>query len=1506
MKLRTRKAKHRLVQNWCNQHGGTTCKISEWAASKLKTSYAKFSARYGKKGAIAIMAAMAATMPIPGNILAVLGVAEGVRAVATRITGNASINDIVEDVRDLAEQLGLDFDEQSFVEAYQREITTNESRIDMPQIRKEHFEDFLDYIRQHTTLDYEDAVDPHDLNAIQSEYSQERVDAIPDEKLEWPILVSKDGYVLDGNHRWIRAGQKGVTIPVLRIGLNRDDALELARSFPQAEYVRNWCNQYGGDTCRTSSPNAKEDEGTEPRDRPDREIHHLGVKRVVEDLKKSWKYKGEVRVLDQDGPQFERGGVQWREGGNCVLSTGLVTIHSGTAGESVEAIERLTAHEFMHGAFEKAYQQYDEDRRQLRGDQIKANGELKPEYKDQYPTYSRMHYFREAVPIDQFIKDDGVSPYSEAYWRDYKDGKVTFHIAVHETLAEIAGIHQQTGVLHGSKLYRDYYKAVRDEYRVLTGSQRARRGVGVTSNQDFDHVLYLTSDLLPIEDLAQAVYLRWWRGSENGWATKAAPVKNESLAQRLTARAKRKLARNARKPGVGPNKIDPTMTASLRRGFIAKVRAKFALLRGRLRKLVVEEDAFGLQAGNDLKMAHNAFCPTGAGGGQDNSCSPTSTPSEEDTGNFLERIESGELDDSDPRVSEIGAALTDEHSKSVAKDSSGKIVAAISYRKGKFATEIHQLGSLQKGLGRTLIDRLGPGKLIAKTVRDEARGFYERLGFRPSRQNPEDMVREPTTNRYQFETSPEKIKKFQEWLRQQFRSTITGKTDEQLWKEYAKQGYMKGAGRAFDDVQGPRRRRRFAPGEGDFYQGSRAEFLRSSFARPETVEKIQLLAGRSFDDLENVTEDMATRMSRTLTDGLSQGMNPREVARLLDDDLELGGNRAEVIARTEIIRAHAEGQLDSMKAMGVQTVGAEVEWSTAGDLRVCPECSEMEGKIYSIEDARGLIPMHPQCRCAWLPAGFDKLMEEPTDNAFCPTGPGGGQVNTCPPANAGTAVHKGSGLPIGHTYLKTYKGTTYQVVVNPNGFDVVGPNGTQSYPSLTAAAKGLRGNNTAINGWAFFGIDKPAGSAPSSTATQPTSTPASAAPKDTIPYTPEHDFTTGKAEPGVLNGIPFSSAPPKFWEKTPDKDVGEHAPVHKIERSSVLIQEPDGRVWIVQPTNQFGDRRYTIPGGTNEPHLSNQQNALKEIWEETGLQVEITGHLGDFQDSNNGRYGRLYVGKRIGGAPWEAKIENSIRDKNGNPAAESERVTLVTPELAAQRLHRTDDLAQIATLQPIKVNTLSHGNMMKKLVEGMKPAAKSWERRQTAAGRSPSSGDSTLHAAQELRGFNAQPTVVSRSSMDALVAQGTHIEMLRGVKGAGSATARQLADEFKTGDHFPGHGCFGSGTYADSTRGLGNVADQYGRGGDIIRMAIPKSAKIIKQSELENLVGSPPSTYSNPSHHSSSDSWLGVQATLAGYDAIHVDGNGHRHGSYGMGFYVILNRGIVTVQKESAKGHIIS
>jgi len=52
------------------------------------------------------------------------------------------------------------------------------------------------------------------------------------------------------------------------------------------------------------------------------------------------------------------------------------------------------------------------------------------------------------------------------------------------------------------------------------------------------------------------------------------------------------------------------------------------------------------------------------------------------------------------------------------------------------------------------------------------------------------------------------------------------------------------------------------------------------------------------------------------------------------------------------------------------------EWQTAGDERVCPLCEPLDGTVMTIEEARGLIPRHPNCRCMWVPANVGEKVDK--------------------------------------------------------------------------------------------------------------------------------------------------------------------------------------------------------------------------------------------------------------------------------------------------------------------------------------------------------------------------------------------------------------------------------------------------------------------------------------------------------------------------------------------------
>jgi SPP1 gp7 family putative phage head morphogenesis protein len=123
-----------------------------------------------------------------------------------------------------------------------------------------------------------------------------------------------------------------------------------------------------------------------------------------------------------------------------------------------------------------------------------------------------------------------------------------------------------------------------------------------------------------------------------------------------------------------------------------------------------------------------------------------------------------------------------------------------------------------------------------------------------------------------------------------------------------------------------------------------------------------------YSELEGITAAMDQKISRILAHGVAEGWGPREIARDISEEIAaISRNRAEVLARTEVISAHAEASLNAYEEAGIEGVEVEAEWSTAGDDRVCPECEEMEGKTFDLDEAKGMIPLHPQCRCAWIP-----------------------------------------------------------------------------------------------------------------------------------------------------------------------------------------------------------------------------------------------------------------------------------------------------------------------------------------------------------------------------------------------------------------------------------------------------------------------------------------------------------------------------------------------------------
>lgn len=107
----------------------------------------------------------------------------------------------------------------------------------------------------------------------------------------------------------------------------------------------------------------------------------------------------------------------------------------------------------------------------------------------------------------------------------------------------------------------------------------------------------------------------------------------------------------------------------------------------------------------------------------------------------------------------------------------------------------------------------------------------------------------------------------------------------------------------------------------------------------------------------------------------------------------------------------------------------------------------------------------------------------------------------------------------------------------------------------------------------------------------------------------------------------------------------------------VVLRDKDGRVTLIEPRNHYGGTIHGFPKGGQEPNLTLQQGAHKELWEESGLTGHITDVIGDFKgDTGVTRY---YLGVRTGG--------------EATPSDETVAVKTVTPDEAKQMLNKQRD-----------------------------------------------------------------------------------------------------------------------------------------------------------------------------------------------------------------------------------------
>lgn len=153
-------------------------------------------------------------------------------------------------------------------------------------------------------------------------------------------------------------------------------------------------------------------------------------------------------------------------------------------------------------------------------------------------------------------------------------------------------------------------------------------------------------------------------------------------------------------------------------------------------------------------------------------------------------------------------------------------------------------------------------------------------------------------------------------------------------------------------------------------EGRRTEFmtLMSGLINAQSGD----LADRIHTELLNVSSNTFTRVQRALANGKAADLPQQQVRTLVKQELDKGFSDAVRVMQTEITRSHAEGQLAAYERLGVQRVGVLVEWKSSGlgvtakgNPSPCKTCKPLVGATFTLKEAKGLIPRHPNCMCSF-------------------------------------------------------------------------------------------------------------------------------------------------------------------------------------------------------------------------------------------------------------------------------------------------------------------------------------------------------------------------------------------------------------------------------------------------------------------------------------------------------------------------------------------------------------
>jgi SPP1 gp7 family putative phage head morphogenesis protein len=121
------------------------------------------------------------------------------------------------------------------------------------------------------------------------------------------------------------------------------------------------------------------------------------------------------------------------------------------------------------------------------------------------------------------------------------------------------------------------------------------------------------------------------------------------------------------------------------------------------------------------------------------------------------------------------------------------------------------------------------------------------------------------------------------------------------------------------------------------------------------------LVGKRAQYLAKVLQKTTLRkVNKIIRKGIKEGWSIIKIRQELEATGVFDRNRADLIARTEVAYALNAGTLEYLHSQGIE----KFKIDTADN--ACPVCKGLAEWEYTFKEAKGLLPVHPRCRCVWV------------------------------------------------------------------------------------------------------------------------------------------------------------------------------------------------------------------------------------------------------------------------------------------------------------------------------------------------------------------------------------------------------------------------------------------------------------------------------------------------------------------------------------------------------------